>query len=152
MSYTTAEARSRLLADVAEATNRLGFALACVGAAYEELDQRAADVLEREIFRPLQAAYGRVKRAHTEFSARSGLPELAFDSPSPGTHSSDPRVYIERGVEAVERADHGLAELQDSLLPVEVGDQELRAALSGTRELISLVPARGRQLLRILGR
>lgn len=152
MAYTTEEARSKLLADVAQAAGHLGSALACVGEAYDQLDERTADVLEQQLFRPLQGAYGRLIRAHAEFSARSGLPEAASGSPSPGPHAREPGAYLERAIEAVERADHGLAELQDSMLPVEVGDQELRAGLSGTRELIALVPARGRQLLRVLGR
>jgi hypothetical protein len=42
--------------------------------------------------------------------------------------------------------------MQDSLLPVEVGDRELRDGLSETRELIASVPAHGRQLLRTIGR
>ena len=45
-----------------------------------------------------------------------------------------------------------IAEMQDSMLPVEVGDRELRDGLSQTRELISTVPGRGRQLLRMIGR
>jgi hypothetical protein len=35
---------------------------------------------------------------------------------------------------------------------VDVGDPEVRAGLSETRALIAHVPARGRQLLRTLGR
>jgi hypothetical protein len=38
------------------------------------------------------------------------------------------------------------------MLPVEVGDRELRDGLTHTRELISAVPAEGRQLLRMIGR
>ncbi|HUE27692.1 MAG TPA: hypothetical protein VMP89_13035, partial [Solirubrobacteraceae bacterium] len=71
---------------------------------------------------------------------------------SPGMHSGDPRVYLERAIEATEQADHVIAEMQDSLLPVEVGDRELRDGLTETRELISTVPAQGRQLLRRIGR
>ena len=152
MAYTGEEARTKLLADMAEAAAQLGFALACVAEAYDQLDERTADVLEAQLFRPLRGAYGRLIRAHAEFSARHAFPEVSFGQPSPGLHSRDPGPYIERAVEAVERADHGLAELQDSMLPVEVGDQELRAGLSGTRELIALVPGRGRQLLRVIGR
>jgi hypothetical protein len=55
-------------------------------------------------------------------------------------------------VEAIEAADHRIAELQDSMLPVDVGDTELRAGLSQTRAAIAEAPARGRRLLRTFGR
>jgi hypothetical protein len=45
-----------------------------------------------------------------------------------------------------------LGELQDSMLPVEVGDVELRAGLSEIRELVGGVRGRARELLRVLGR
>jgi regulator of protease activity HflC (stomatin/prohibitin superfamily) len=67
-------------------------------------------------------------------------------------HSGDPRVYVERAVEAIESADQGLADLQDSMLPVEVGDRELREGLSETREMIAELPARARRLMRAQGR
>jgi hypothetical protein len=55
-------------------------------------------------------------------------------------------------MEAVERADLLIGELQDSMLPVEVGDRELRDDLAGTRERIAGVPAHARELLRRIGR
>jgi regulator of protease activity HflC (stomatin/prohibitin superfamily) len=61
-------------------------------------------------------------------------------------------VYVERAVEAVEHADHVLSELQDSMLPVEVGDRELRDGLSEVRETIAELPARARRLMRAQGR
>ena len=45
-----------------------------------------------------------------------------------------------------------LGELQDSMLPIEVGDVELRAGLSEVRELIGGVRVRARELVRTLGR
>ena len=114
--------------------------------------ERAADVLEDEIFKPLQAAYGRSKRTHSEFAKRYRQPERSFDDHSPGTHSADPRVYLDRAIDAIEQADHAIAELQDSMMPVEVGDTELRAGLSETRSLIAELPARGRRLVRARGR
>jgi hypothetical protein len=152
MAYTAAEARQQLLDDLADATDRLAFALACVTEAYEELDEQAADALEQQVFRPLQAAYGRARRTYAEFAVRYEIPNRTFESPSPGTHTGDPRVYVERAVEATEEADHRIAELQDSMLPVEVGDTELRAGLSETRGLIGELPARGRRLLQTFGR
>jgi hypothetical protein len=38
------------------------------------------------------------------------------------------------------------------MLPVEVGDEALRAGLADTRSLLDALPARARELLRILGR
>jgi hypothetical protein len=152
MAYTSEQARARLLGDIADAADRLGLGLASASEAYDALDEQHADALEQYVFRPIQGAYGRLRRTHQEFATRFGQPERAFSSPSSGPHSSDPRAYIERAIDAAERADQELAELQDSLLPVEVGDEQLRAGLTETRELISRVPARGRQLLRTVGR
>jgi hypothetical protein len=45
-----------------------------------------------------------------------------------------------------------IAELQDSMRPVEVGDAELRAGLADVRARLADLPERGRQLLRTLGR
>ena len=61
-------------------------------------------------------------------------------------------MYVERAEEAIERADQILAELQDSMLPVEVGDRELREGLSAVRETIAELPARARRLMRAQGR
>jgi hypothetical protein len=152
VTYTADEARRQLLDDLAGGTDQLALALACIGEAYDQLDERTADVLEQEIFRPLQAAYGRARRTHSEFAGRYRLPQHKFEPRSAGTHSNDPRVYLERATEATEQADHRIAELQDSMMPVEVGDTQLRAGLSETRSLIAELPARSRRLLRALGR
>jgi len=152
MTYAAGEARGQLLEDVAAATDQLALALASLGEAYEELDEQTADELEEQLFRPTQSSYGRLRRTHAEFAARHGLPARDFESSSGGLHSADPRVYVERAVEAIEQADHVLAELQDSMLPVEVGDRELRAGLAQTRETIAELPARARRLLRTQGR
>lgn len=152
MAYTENEARTELLEDLGRAVDQLGVAVAGLGEAYEALDEQTADALEDQLFRPAQAAYGRAKRTHAEFANRYRLPGQVFEERSPGQHSGDPRAYIERAIDATEHADHAIAELQDSMRPVEVGDTELRAGLSQTRELIAHVPARGRQLLRTLGR
>jgi hypothetical protein len=152
VAYSSEEARKELLEDVADAADHLALALACLSEAYEALDEDAADRLEDRMFRPVQLAYGRAKRTYAEFAQRCGLPKRTFESRSPGLHSADPKVYIERAVEATERADHRVAELQDSMLPVDVGDVALRAGLSETRSMIADVPAHGRQLLRTFGR
>jgi len=55
-------------------------------------------------------------------------------------------------VAAVAAADGALSALQDSMLPAEVGDAELRAALANVRELLGGVRQRARELERTLGR
>ncbi|HEY4825316.1 MAG TPA: hypothetical protein VIH85_01050 [Solirubrobacteraceae bacterium] len=152
MSYNAGEARRALLDDVAEATDQLALALASLGEAYEELDEQTADRLEEELFRPVQSAYGRLRRTHAEFAERSGLPGRTFEPSSGGMHSADPRVYVDRAVDAIDRADQSLAELQDSMMPVEVGDRELREGLSEVRGTIAELPARARRLMRAQGR
>jgi hypothetical protein len=54
-------------------------------------------------------------------------------------------------VASVGEADHVLAELQDSMMPVEVGDAELRAGLAEVRELLGAVGGRAREFTRALG-
>ncbi len=152
MSYSSAEARRQMLEDIAAAVDELALAIASLSEAYEMLDEDGADTLERDLFRPVQAAYGRLGRTHAEFAARYALPERSFEPRSPGAHTGDPRVYLERALEASEVAEQRIAELQDSMLPVDVGDPELRAGLSETRALLGDVPTRGRRLLRTFGR
>jgi hypothetical protein len=123
-----------------------------LGEAYEEVDEQTAQVLEEQLFRPVQGAYGRARRTYAEFAQRYGLAGRSFLPGSPGAHSADPRVHLERALAAIERADLVVAEMQDSMLPVEVGDRELRDGLTATRELIAAAPAHGRQLLRRIGR
>ncbi len=152
MAYSAGEARERLLDDMAVAADQLALAVAAVGEAYEELDEQTADRLEEEVFRPVQHAYGRLRRTHAEFAERYRLPGRTFERSTGGLHSADPRVYVERAEEAIEQADQILAELQDSMLPVEVGDRELREGLSAVREAIAELPARTRRLMRAQGR
>jgi hypothetical protein len=52
----------------------------------------------------------------------------------------------------VTEAESALAKLQDSGLPAEVGDAELRAAISGVRALLGDVRQHARTLARTLGR
>ena len=152
MAYSAGEARQQLLDEMAVAADQLALAVAALGEAYEELDEQTADRLEQELFRPAQHAYGRLQRTHAEFAERYALPSRAFEPSSGGLHSADPRVYVDRAVEAIERADQVLAELQDSMRPVEVGDRELREGLSAVREAIAQLPARARRLMRAQGR
>jgi hypothetical protein len=152
MAYTSEEARTQILGDLAGGIEQLALALANLSEAYEVLDNDSADQLEEAMFRPVQAAFGRAQRTYSTFAGRHGLPTRRFETPSPGRHAHDPKVYIERAVEAIEAADHQVAELQDSMLPVDVGDTELRAGLSQMRSSISEAPGRGRRLLRTFGR
>jgi hypothetical protein len=152
MVRTTAEARQQLLDGVAEAIDELGIALAALGAAYEQLDEHKADELEEQLFRPVQLAYGRARRTHAEFAGRHGLASREFEPPSAGLASIGAKGFIESAVLAVGRADNALVELQDSLLPIEVGDPELRAALAELRELVGGSSQRARALVRTIGR
>src|SRR2546425_8460649 len=152
MAYVTAEARQQLLDDVAAATDAIGVALACLGEAYERLDEHSADTLEAELFRPVQAAYGRAKRTHAEFAERYGLPRRTFAPGVPRGASGGVRGLLDAAVAAAGEADGALAELQDSMMPVEVGDAPLRAGLADVRTLLGDVPSRARRFVRVLGR
>lgn len=152
MAYTDREAREQLLDALAEATNELARALASLGEAYQQLDDRQGDRLEEELFRPVQRAYGRAARTHAEFASRHGLPSREFKSASAGVPSTGVKGFIDDAVGAVGRAEAELVALQDSLMPIEVGDESLRAGLSEVRELISAIPRRARELVRTFGR
>jgi hypothetical protein len=152
MAYGTSEARQQLLDTLAEAADALGFALACLAEAYDKLDEHNGDRLEQELFRPVQLAYGRAKSTHAEFAARHGLRSRTFEQQSAGVSPRGAPGFVEQAVEAVAEADRVLAELQDSMLPVEAGDTELRAGLTAVREQVRGLPGTARELLRTLGR
>jgi hypothetical protein len=152
MSYSTEDARRQLLEDLGSAADQLALALASLGEAYQEVDEATGETLEEQLFRPVRSAYATARRTATGFADRHALPRPAFDAASAPAYSADPRVHVQRALEATERTNQMIAEMQDSMLPVEVGDRELRDGLSNTRELISAVPAQARQLLRMIGR
>jgi hypothetical protein len=152
MAYATAEARQNLLDAIAEATDRIGVALTAIGAAYEQLDEQSADRLEHELFRPVQLGYGRARRAHAGFAERHALPGRSFAQPPAGHASQGVKGYLDAAVVAIGEADVALSTLQDSMLPVEVGDPELRAGLSDVRELLGDLPARSRRFVSLFGR
>jgi hypothetical protein len=151
MAYVTAEARQELLDTVGEAADQIAVSLAALGDAYELLDEQAADRMEELLFRPVQAAYGRAKRTHTQFAERYQLPTRAFP-PAPSVSPHTPQETLENAIDAAAHADEILSELQDSLSPVEVGDTELRAGLSEVRRHLDDVATRAPQVLRVLGR
>jgi hypothetical protein len=150
--YTTADARGQLLETVADAAEHLGVAIASLSEAYELLDEHNADRLEEELFGPVQLAYGRARRAHAAFAERHELPGRTFEPAPAGAPSHGIKGFVESAVEAIGRADQELATLQDSMLPVEVGDAELRADLEQIRTLLGGLGSRARELERTLGR
>ena len=152
MAYTSEEGRQELLDGFAEAIEDLGYALAALGAAYEQLDERNADRLEEELFGPVQGAYGRAKSAYAQFAERHGMPSKSFATPAPGIPSTGAKGFIDGAVADVAAADGALSTLQDSSLPTEVGDVELRTALRDVRERLGGVRQRARELERTLGR
>lgn len=151
MAYTVAEGRHQILAALAAAADAIGLALAELSEAYESLDEHTGERLEETLFAPAQSAYGRAKSMHKAFADRSGLPGRAFEAANVAP-SHSPKASIEAAIGAACEADETLAELQDSMLPVEVGDAELRAGLAEIRRLLDPLPSRGRELVRTLGR
>ena len=152
MPRTALEDRRQILADLAIAIDQVAVATACLEAAFEQLDESTGDRLERELFRSTRKAFGRAKRAHSQFAGRVDLPAREFEPPSAGLPSQGVKRFVERAAEAAAAAGGTLAELQDSMLPIEAGDPELRAGLSEVRGLLDEVPARARSFLRTLGR
>ncbi len=152
MSYTNEQGRERILRDLTAASDQIELALSYLTDAYELVDEGVADRLEEQLFSPVQAGFGRAKRTLKEFARRYALAVSSTQAAAPGSRPHGPRELIEGAVDSVEQADHWIAELQDSMLPVEVGDTGLRAGLAETRELIAPVPAHARELVRVLGR
>lgn len=152
MTYVDSEARQELLDTIGDATDEISTALAALGAAYEQLDERNADRLEEELFRPIQTAYGRAQRTYAGFAERHSLTTREFESATAGVPSTGVKGFLEIAVEAVGEADNELAELQDSMRPVEVGDPELRAGLGEVRGLLGELRGRAREFVRTLGR
>jgi hypothetical protein len=152
VSYVAGEARQEMLDTLAEAIEDIAASLAALGEAYEQLGTAPADKLEEQLFHPVQAAYGRAKRTHAGFAQRQGLPGRTFAPANQGLPSTGVRGFVDAAVESAAEADAVLAELQDSMMPVEVGDAELRAGLAEVRELLGGVRPRAREFLRTLGR
>ncbi len=152
VAFTAAEGRAQILDDLGGAIDQIGLAVACLAEAYEGLDDLTAERLEDELFRPVQRAYGRAKRTHSQFAERCGLPGRAFESPSAGLASQGVRLLVERAVNSSSDGGRRIAALQDSMLPIEVGDAELRAGLAEARELVEELPGRAQAFMRTLGR
>jgi hypothetical protein len=150
--YAADDARQQLLDVIAQACERLAVALAELSEAYEGLDTHSADRMEEQLFAPVQASYGRLRRAHAQFAQRHDLPARAFESAQAGPPSKGVKGFLEAAASAVAEADWLLSTLQDSMLPVEVGDAELRADLEQVRSLLGNVSSRARELTRAFGR
>jgi ABC-type transporter Mla subunit MlaD len=150
--YTTAEARQQLLDTVADAAERLGEALAALSELYERVDEHNAEVVEKALFRPVQLAYGRARRAHAAFAERHGLPGRTFAPAVAGAPARGVKGFLDAAVAGAGDADRLLAGLQDSMLPVEAGDAQLRADLEQVRSLLDGVGKRAREIERTLGR
>lgn len=152
MPYVEQEARQQLLDGLAKATDDLGQALASLGGAYEQLDEQQGDRLEEQLFRPVQRAYGRAKRAHAEFAGSYGLSGREFTMPAPGLPSTGVKRFVQDAVDAVERAEHELVALQESTIAIEVGDVAFRAGLTEVRRLIDGLSQRARAFVSSFGR
>ena len=150
MSYAAGDARRELLEEIAAAIMELARSIAAVGEAYDAVDERMADRLEEELFRPLQGAYAAATRTHASFAARHGLPTRTFEAAPPAPHGV--RSLVEDAVDNAVHAEQILADLQDSMMPVEVGDPELRAGLADVRRRLGELPNRAQELIRVLGR
>jgi hypothetical protein len=151
VSYASTQARKELLGEVAQAIEEMARALAAVGEAYDGLDEQTADRLEERLFRPLQRAYAAATRTYGGFAARHDLPARTF-APAPQPGPRGVRELVETAADDAAHADQILADLQDSLMPVEVGDRELRAGLADVRRVLGDLPAQVDGLVRVLGR
>jgi hypothetical protein len=149
---TTRESRERILGDLAAAADQLALASACLSEAYELLTIAPADRLEAELFAPVQKAFGRCKRTASQFAERTGMDTVAAQPQLAGRPSRGVRSFVDRAVAASGEADLILAELQDSMLPVEAGDAELRAGLAEVRGLLAGLASKAREFIRTLGR
>jgi hypothetical protein len=152
VTFTTAEARDRIIGDLEAAEEELGLGIAALGEAFELLATGSADRLEDDLFRPVQKAYVRTKRTRTGFAQR-----VSHDTDEPvakpvGPPSQGAKGFIQQAAAAAGQADLILSELQDSMMPVEGGDAELRAGLSEIRELLGPVRMSAATFLRTLGR
>lgn len=152
MAQTDSEARQQLLDGLGQATGDLAEALALLGEAYEHLDDQQAERLEEELFRPVQRAYGRARRTYSDFATRHGLAEERWGEPATPSPSIGVKGFIEGAVDAVGRVDTELAGLQDSMMPIEFGDPELRRGLADVRRAIDGLTLRARTFTRMFGR
>ena len=152
MTFTTREARDRIIGDLEAAEEELGRAVASLGEGFELLPEGSGDRLETELFRPVQKAYARTKRTRTSFAQRVSQETDEPGVRPPGPPSQGAKGFIQDASEAVGQANLILSELQDSMMPVEGGDAALRAAIAEVRELLAPIDPASRAFLSTLGR
>jgi len=153
MTYSSHEGYERIFSDSAEAASSLLGAIEPLGTAYEALDEHAADELESQLYGPIGLAAKTLLASVTAFAGRCGE---AFERPVAkhfaGGREDGARQHVDAALAFVGEADEILAELQDSLIPVEVGDAPLREGLAATRRTLAPLPQAARELERTLGR
>ena len=152
MTYVASEARQELLDVLGDATDEIGVAVEALSEAYELLDEPTGDRLEEQLFGPAQRALGRARRTHTEFAGTYDLPTREFAQAGQLSGGQTVKSLLERALDSVGAAERLLSDLQDSLLPVEVGDPAVRAGIADVRSLIGELPGAARELLRTFGR
>jgi hypothetical protein len=153
MTYTSHEGRERILRESGEAAAALLGSIEALGAAYEALDDNAAQDLESRLYDPVGRAAKTLLATAAAFAQRCDEPfERPVAKHFAGGREDGPRQYVDAAVALVGEADALLAELQDSLLPIEVGDAPLREGLAATRRTVASLPQAARELERTLGR
>ena len=152
MPTTTLEAREQIISDLGAATVQITFAVSCLGAAYELLDEANADRLEGERFRPAQRALAQAKRANSSFAGRYGLTAPVRDAPSPGLPSQGVKALVGKAVTATTEASRRVAELQG----LDAADRGRRPRaprqLAAIRELVHTVRPPAHEFRSTLGR
>jgi hypothetical protein len=152
VAYTNAEGRQQVLDDLASALDQVDLALAGVSGAYELLDDATAQRVEDALFRPLQTASAQLRRTRSEFAARHDLTGDGGERQPLHAAAGSAAVMIQDAAAAATRADMRLVELQDSMLPVEVGDRELREGIERVRTVLGDFGQRSREITRTIGR
>ena len=113
-------------------------AIEALASAYETLDEHAADELESKLYGPASGAAENKRPPSTltefaqrneEFFTRRAAKHFAGEGMTTRAETVDAAVAL------VGEADTLIAELQDSLLPVEVGDAPLREGLAARRAI-----------------
>ncbi len=72
--------------------------------------------------------------------------------PAPGAPSTGVKGFVEVAVQAVVHAEAELVALQDSLMPIEVGDVDLRNGLAEVRRAIDRFPRHAEDFVATFGR
>ena len=94
MAITSSEARQQILDELADAIEQIGFAAGRLGEAYEVLSVGAADRMEAELYMPVQKAFGRGKRAYSQYAERHGLSPRTLSPPPLGVPHDGARGWI----------------------------------------------------------